>query len=331
MRKNEKTLEVSIDNTIKKSNDFALSKLKQNLTNQQLELFSYTIYATQKNGKTSFSKSEFEKYFGLTKYNTKDASIDADKLMELRISMQDLSADKFEYWNVFSKISYDSGTFEFKWNEDMLPHIIELQRNYVLLDLMTTNKFISSYTAKFYEYIKAKHGYWTLEFKKEELIRLFSVEDNTSYVNNSAMFKKRVLNPVIEDLNNLTEINIKYEDIRSGKKIVGYQFIWSKGDMVRLASKRQVDELQLYISTLLEDMVLVFDLPENKRNEALEILQNVRELQKTINYNLKESDVSIKRTTLISHMKRFNEFIGNASKNAPKFYNWLEERENTPV
>lgn len=329
MRKNEKQQLVSLDNTIKKSNDFALSKMKKGLTILQFQLFSFAIYSTQKNGKTSFSKAEFEQFFGLSKYNTKEASSDAEKLMDLKISMEDLSNDNFKYWNVFSTIEYDRGTFEFTWNEAMLPNILELKRNYVLLDLMTTNNFVSSYSWKFYEYLKAKHGYWTLEFKREELYKLFAIEDSISYVRNSAMFKKRVLEPVIEDLNNSTEFKIAYVEKRKGKKITGYEFTWSKGDVVKLASKKQIDELQKYINTLLEDMLLVFDLPDEQRLEGLDILKEIRELQKTINYSLLETEVSLKREILKKGMKRFHELCGQQNSKNPGFYNWLDEREES--
>lgn len=65
-----------------------------------------------------------------------------------------------------------------------------------------------------------------------------------------------------------------------------------------------------------------------KQKEALDILKSLRELQKTINYELKETEVSLKRDILKKGMKRFHELCGYQNKPIPKLYNWLDERED---
>jgi len=331
MRKNEKVSYVTNDTTIRKSNELSLSKLQNGLSLQQVQLLSYCIYSTQQKNKTSFHKADFEKFFGIKKYRTKDAFDDAKALLNLSLAFADLKNDNFKFRNVFQEIDYTKGLFEFTWTNILLPHILELQRNFVLLDLMTTSKFTSSYTWKMYEYLKAKHGYWNLKFTKDEIYKLFAVEDVKSYQGNTTMFKKRVLNPVIEELNELTEYVVQCEEIKEGRKVVGFQLLWSIGNVVKLASKKQIDELQLYITTMLDDMDVIFDLSTAKRNEALDLLDAVRKISENVNYSLEEAKVDGLRTLLKQYMKKFQEICisEDVQQKRPEFYNWLEEREDS--
>ena len=62
-----------------------------------MQLLSYAIFSTQKNGSTRFNKADFEKQFNMVKYATKDAAIDAKELMDLKISFIDYVNDCFRY------------------------------------------------------------------------------------------------------------------------------------------------------------------------------------------------------------------------------------------
>src|SRR5690625_6308493 len=92
-----------------------------------MQLMEYANYCTQKDGKTEFIKADFEKKFGIEKYQTVHAKDDARRLLDLKFSAEDLENNYFEYWNVFQGIRYKEGLFSFKWSDDMVPHILELK------------------------------------------------------------------------------------------------------------------------------------------------------------------------------------------------------------
>ncbi|WP_089974535.1 hypothetical protein [Carnobacterium viridans] len=56
---NKKILEDN-SSSIQKSNEFSMVKMNQGLTLNQMQLLSYAIYATQKDGTTTFRKIDFE-------------------------------------------------------------------------------------------------------------------------------------------------------------------------------------------------------------------------------------------------------------------------------
>src|SRR3954468_4297780 len=86
VRKNEKKTLTNYENGIKKSNELSMAKLNQGLTLNQMQLLAYAIYSTQQDGKTEFIKANFEKKFGIEKYQTQHAKKDAHRLLRLEFS-----------------------------------------------------------------------------------------------------------------------------------------------------------------------------------------------------------------------------------------------------
>src|SRR5699024_10009769 len=104
------------DNSIRKSNELSMAKLSHGLSLNQMQLLAYAIYCTQKDGETQFRKSDMEKKFNMEKYQTAHAKEDANRLLDLKFSTEDLENDYFEFWNVFQGIRYKEGLFTFKWS-----------------------------------------------------------------------------------------------------------------------------------------------------------------------------------------------------------------------
>ena len=59
----------------------------------------------------------------------------------------------------------------------MIPHILELKEKYVATDLTITSKFKSGFSWILYDYLKAHYGYWHKPITKDELMKLFCVEE----------------------------------------------------------------------------------------------------------------------------------------------------------
>ena len=146
IRVNEKVQIVNYENSIQKSNEFSMAKLNLGLSLNQMQLFAYAIFCTQQDGQTEFHKSDFEKKFEINRYNTSEAKKDAQKLTTLQFSVEDLEQDSFEFINIFGSIKYKQGVFIFNWNNDILPHIIDLKDKYITTDLTITSQFKSSFT-----------------------------------------------------------------------------------------------------------------------------------------------------------------------------------------
>ena len=182
VRINPKRQVISYENSIQKSREFSMAKLSQGLTLNQMQLLAFAIYSTQQNGATEFHKADFEKKFGIEKYQTIHAKQDVQKVSGLKFSIEDLENHYFEYWNIFGSIKYKEGLFTFRWNEEFIPHILELKEKYITSDLTITSQFKSGFSWTLYDYLKAHHGYWHKQISKEGLMKLFGVEKVKTYL-----------------------------------------------------------------------------------------------------------------------------------------------------
>lgn len=331
MRKNEKEHLLDYENSISKSNELSMAKLNQGLTLNQMQLLAFAIYSTQKNGSTEFRKVDFEEKFDIEKYQTAEAKKDAKRLFDLEFTT--LEEEEFDYLRVFQRIRYIKGTFIFEWANAMLPHISALKENYVVTDLTVTSKFKSSFSWTLYEYLKAHYGYWHKPLSKNTLMRLFGVHDKKAYVSNTSDFKKAVLDVAINEINQYTELEVRYNEMKKGRAIVGFDLIWSNGKNVASATKSQIQELKATINVIFEDVFKYVNLNNvDNRQRAIDLIREVEEMrlftEEPICITKEKADFSIqKANSNLKELERMVEAERNTTSQAPSFYNWLEERE----
>ncbi|HLS36607.1 MAG TPA: replication initiation protein [Bacillota bacterium] len=305
------------ESSIKKSNELSMAKLSHGLTLNQMQLLAYAIYCTQKDGKTEFIKADFEKKFGIEKYQTVHAKDDARRLLDLKFSAEDLENNYFEYWNVFQGIRYKEGLFSFKWSDDMVPHILELKVKYVATDLMITAHFKSGFSWTLYDYLRAHYGYWHKPVSKEALMKLFGVEERKTYQNNTGKFKSTVLDPAIKEINEYTELDVRYTEEKKGRSIVGFDLIWSSGKKIKSATKRQIKELKANTDAIFNDMYDFIDLNNEKNRERAILL--VRESE--------HMRIHTEEPICITYEKA-DEFISKANNNLRELVNMLEKEKH---
>jgi len=330
IRKNEKSLSVDYENSIKKSNEISMAKLNQGLSLNQMQLLAYAIYSTQQDGKTEFRKYRFQEKFDIEKYQTRHAKSDSQKLLGLQFSIEDLENDYFEYWNVFGSIKYKGGVFNFKWNEEFIPHILELKEKYVTTDLTITSKFKSSFSWILYDYLKARYGYWKIELSKSACMRLFGVENKKTYRNNTGRFKVSVLDTAIKEINYFTELEVWYTEKKEGRSIAGFELHWSTGKREVKASDKQVALLRNIHDEIDKRM---FDYISIEDTNSLEIARKNIIKIKEINEQVNERLTSEKAKELIWEAKMLSEQLQNLLKEGEEkrdtsiYFNWLEADE----
>lgn len=316
------------ENSIKKSNELSMAKINQGLSLNQMQLFAYAIFSTQQDGKTEFRKHEFEKKFKIDQFRPNDAMDDAYRLLDLKIHVKDSNNEKGRGHNVFSDYYYDRGQFSFNWNEKFLPHILELKEKYIITDLNIASQFRSSFTWILYEYLKANYGYWYIEKTKEELLELFSVEEVRSYINNTSIFKKKVLNVAILEINKYTELNVWYKQVKRGRAITGFKLYWTSNKREKGATNNQISLLR-EIHNEVERRL--FDYLSLNNQTDLEIARiNIMKIE-DINNQINELLTFKKAKEFIEEAKMLYEQLqlilesDGKRKDTSFYYNWLED------
>lgn len=307
-----------------------MAKLNQGLTLNQMQLLAYSIFRTQVDGTTVFRKKEFQSKFEIQHYHTRDAFEDSDRVSALRYSISDLDKNKFSFMPIFSELSYDNGVFSLEWNDKFLPHILELKEKYVITDFTITSKFNSSFSWVLYDYLKSNYGQWSIEISKEGLMNLFSVEDKKTYQNNTNRFKKSVIDVAIEELNEYTELEVWYEDVKVGNKIARFIIYWSTGKQIAAASEKQKRLLREIHQALDENAMDFFSNEHNQSDFApfQKTVRAYRELYSTI----KEESLSATKASeyikeALYYYKTLHDLLESNGKKRDTsiYYNWLEE------
>lgn len=337
VRKNAKKQLISYENSIKKSNELSMAKLNQGLSLNQMQLLAFSIFCTQQDGVTEFHKADFEKKFGMTKYKTEDAKKDSQRILSLQAGIDDLENDSFEYWNVFRKMKYDHGLFRFTWAEEMIPHILELKEKYITTDLTIASKFKSSFTWTLYDYIKAHHGFWHKVISKEDLLKLFGVEKTKTYLENTGRFKKSVLDIAIKEINEHTELEVWYKVEKEGRAITAFDLVWSNGEKITTATKKQIKEIQSILEIVFEDMFQYVNINDEKdRQRAINLIREIEEMrgftEEPVSITKEKADELIKKAVwnfreLNWLLEKNHKSVSTESVKKVQFYNWLEERE----
>lgn len=326
-RKNSKNQLVDYSNSIKKSNDLSMGKLSYGLSLNQMQLLAFAIYSTQQDGSTGFIKADFEKKFELDEYRTDHANEDAKALYDLGFATVDLENNSFDYLRVFQRISYDKGKFKFKWTDDMLPHILEL-KTYSLTDLTITSKFKSGFSWTLYEYLKGHYGNWHKELSKAALMKLFNTDKVVSYQKNTGLFKSKVLNLAIKEINEHTELDVWYTEKKTGNKITGFLLHWSTGTQLAGATAKQVKLLQEIHNEVEKNMFDYLSVKniEEARRYIIKIKEIYFQVEKGV--SIKKADEFIKES--LDYYKQLEYLVETNGKQRDTsiYYNWLEEIED---
>ena len=337
VRKNLKAKLISHENSIKKSNELSMSKLNQGLTLNQMQLLAFSIFCTQQNGVTEFHKADFEKKFGIQKYKTEDARKDSDKVTSVKFGYWDPEKDYFDFWNVFRGMRYHAGVFHFTWTEEMIPHILELKDKYITTDLTIASKFKSSFSWTLYDFIRAHYGYWHKSISKEELMKLFGVQNTKTYLENTGRFRKTVLDVAIAEINKHTELEIRYNLEKEGRSIIGFDLIWSNGQKLTSATKKQIKEIHNILEVVFEDMFQYVNVDDKEdRQRAINLIREIEGMREfitePISITKEKADELIRKSIWNFHelnrlLEKNHQSLSPGSVKKVKFYNWLEDRE----
>lgn len=281
-------MEVLIDKstTIKKSNELSAGRMIDGLTLNQAQLFAYAILVTQTDGRAEFNKADFEKQFNIEQYRTKYAREDARSLIRLNIHTFNSDED-WDIRNVFTSISYKRGLFSFEWSEGFKPHILDLKERYTLIDLGIAGKFKSSFSWTLYEHLLAKFGYYQLEFSKHELMQLFSIDKVASYQKNTSMLKNRVLDVAIAEINEHTELTVRYDELKRGRSITGFKLYFSRGKTIAGATAKQTDYTLDLIAKLKEDYIFrIIDIDDaGQSKKANDLIMSTLRSVRAVDFN----------------------------------------------
>lgn len=116
-----------------------------------------------------------------------------------------------------------SGIAKIKLDEDLVPYLFDLGQKFTQYQLYNILAMKSAFSVRIYELLKSYAFQKSKTFDIDELKRLLMVENVKSYINFKD-FRKYVLEKAQEEINELTDINIHFEPITKGRKVIKVKF-----------------------------------------------------------------------------------------------------------
>ena len=127
------------------------------------------------------------------------------------------------FWNWFSGFTYEEGTgeFEFRITPEIQPYLLGLKDSFTRYRLGAVYQFKSAHTWKLYENLKkeAFKRQWSIAL--DELKLLLGVPGKYK---NTYEFGRRIINPAITEINELSDLKVSFEKRKRGRSIVGLLF-----------------------------------------------------------------------------------------------------------
>lgn len=126
-------------------------------------------------------------------------------------------------WLNKARTNKKSGIAYVRLDEDLVPYLFDLKEKFTQYQLYNILGMKSAFSVRLYELLKSYEIQKTKTFDLEELKCLLMVEDVKSYAR-FPDFRRYVLEKAQEEINELTDINIDFEPIHRGRKVVKVTF-----------------------------------------------------------------------------------------------------------
>ncbi|MCL1883016.1 MAG: replication initiation protein [Defluviitaleaceae bacterium] len=135
----------------------------------------------------------------------------------------------------------NTGTVKIRLDNDIKPYLLQLRENFTEYELLYILAMQSRYSIRLYEILRSYAYKQRVIFDIGELKRKISAENYTRYPD----FKRYVLDISMREINDLSDIAVKYEIIKEGRKYSKLEFsIRLKTDHgERLETWARIDEI----------------------------------------------------------------------------------------
>ena len=239
--------------------DNALINASYNLevTEQRLILLSIIRARETGQGISSDSKLEIHASDYASRFDvTKEAAYNALKnavnnLFERKFSFKEIHKDTNKEIVVksrwVSRIAYvdDLATLEVTFAPDVVPLITRLEKHFTSYQLKQVAQLTSKYAIRLYEFLIA----WR-DVGKTPVISLSEFREKLGLDINEYQkmvnFKSRVLEPAIKQINELTDIHVKYEQYKTGRSISGLSFTFKHKKIDSILSERDPNTVDIF-------------------------------------------------------------------------------------
>ncbi len=158
------------------------------------------------------------------------------------------------------------GVVRIRFDSDMKPYLLGLQRNFTKYELIWTLHFKSKYAIRLYELLASihYHDYDEITYEREFALDYFKWLMNCEKHKTFQAVKERVIMPAIEEINKWSNKTASYKAVKTGRSVTGIRFIISeKEPMERLRIARDIEkEIDPNATPLFDEMAALGNATE---------------------------------------------------------------------
>lgn len=187
---------------------------------RELKLFLTLISNLGRQSESFLADAKFIKsYIGMDKKSYSEFETIIRRLQKRVIEIRE-NENRYETYSVFSVLRFDSKekTVNVKFNSDFIPFIHDLKSNYCKYSLENIKNLKSKYAILLYMRCQAEAFKTKFTISIDEMRVLFAGK----YRKNNIDIK--ILNPALEEINNLTDLSVELSKEYCGREVVGYTF-----------------------------------------------------------------------------------------------------------
>lgn len=247
---NDNRLEIAIqrDYKVVKANEI-IQKARYDLNITELKAFAYIVSKIKPNDTEgtsyTFSVKDYCQVCGIDYKSGGNYKYIKETLKNLRDKsfwMSDETGRQFTVgWLEKAIVDKRSGKIEVILDKDIQKYVLGLFNNYTQYSLLSTLPMKSSYSFRIYELLKSYAFTNSHTFDIDDLKAKLAA---TNYVNFKD-FRKKVIEVAVKEINEYTDIEVGWEPVTKGRKVVQVKFEIKPRDSwgIYSASQRAVKEL----------------------------------------------------------------------------------------
>lgn len=223
---------------------FLISKIKP--TDNFLKPYKFTV--SEFCGVCGLNDHTSGTYYSYIKDTIKELR---DKSFWVRIG----TVEELFSWLDTAKIDEADGTISITLSQSITPYLLGLKERFTSYELTNILAMRSNYSVRLYELLKSYSGLNSKGFTLDELRLRVDASVYTRFVD----LKRRVIEPAVREINEFSDLTVKYEILKSGKKVTHVRFfIQEKCDEERRASiARRRKRLDRHASVHPEEQLLL--------------------------------------------------------------------------
>ena len=245
---------------VSKHNDLVSSKYSLNLQEQRLILTLTSLINPEDDEFQDYEISvrDYAKMVGLrpdSQYEELEKVLFGLFSKPIKIEKEDETGKSILYCNWLSGASYieGEGKFYLSFDKRLKPYLLKLKECFTSFKLNSVLSLKHKHSFRVYELLKQYQKLGKRTLSLDEFRDLLGISDKPTY-QNWGNLKKKILEPVRDDICDNTDLKYEYRATRKGRFIVGLVFHISRSSRVKLNKDKQVsvDSIKAFAQGVLD-------------------------------------------------------------------------------